>query len=394
MKFTQFLKNKGAIGAIFMGVFYAIAMLGIFLPGYAAIPGNVDRLPIAIVNDDAGVYGIKIADQLKGNLPFKEIETDLKNKQALKNLEKNKLALVIHIPKTFSSDMQKGETSSSIDFTVNEASATAVPSTMKAVVSEINNQLSEQFSEQTAQGVLMKFNIPEKQANELAQKIEKAYVGNVITINKMPAGMHNNMLPMFLTMAGYIGAMIGAMQLVAVFKENRGKASKTRLFIYLQLTALLIAIISALAATGVAYLINGPSGSLFFNIIGEQTLIYMVCFNFTAMFIFLVGPAGMILNLPVLFVQTLANGAVMPRDMMYAPYEWMSHISPMYYSVQAYFSGLYGSISSSPFLWSLTAIGVVAMLINMLIVATIHKSRSTEQSSTNIEIGNIAEIKS
>ncbi|MGG3888011.1 YhgE/Pip domain-containing protein [Metabacillus fastidiosus] len=392
MKFTQFLKTKGSIGAIFMGIFYAIAMLGIFLPGYAAIPGNVDKLPIAIVNDDAGEYGAKIADQLQENLPFKTIETDLTNKQALKDLEKNDLALVVHIPKTFSADIQKGQTSSSIDFTINEAGATTVSSTMKSVVTEINNQLSQQFSEQTAQGVLMNFNVPEKQAAELAKQIETAYVGNVVTINKIPDGMHNNMLPMFLTMAGYTGAMIGAMQLVGAFREGRGKASKTRLFLYVQLTALLIAAVSSLAATGIAYLINEPSGNLFFHIVGHQILNYMVCFNFTAVFVFLIGEGGMILNLPILLVQTLANGVTMTRDMMYLPYEWMSHISPMYYSVQAYFADLYGSISPSPYLWSMAAVGGVALLINMLIVAVVHKSSAADKSGTNEKIENSAKI--
>ncbi|MFL0364547.1 YhgE/Pip domain-containing protein [Pseudobacillus sp. 179-B 2D1 NHS] len=227
MKFIQFLKTKGAIAAIFMGIFYSIAMLGIFLPGYSAIPGNVDKLPIAIINEDTGAYGAKIADQLQENLPFKKIETNLTNSQALKDLEKNDLALVVRIPETFSADMQKDKTASSIDFTINEAGATVVSSTMKSVVTEINNQLSEQFSQQTAQGVLMNFNVPEKQAAELAKKIETAYVGNIVTVNKMPDGMNNNMLPMFLTMAGYVGAMIGAMQLVGAFKSSRGKASKT-----------------------------------------------------------------------------------------------------------------------------------------------------------------------
>lgn len=57
MKFTQFLKTKGAIASIFMGIFYAVAMLGIFIPGYSAIPNNVDQMPIAMVNDDTGQYG-------------------------------------------------------------------------------------------------------------------------------------------------------------------------------------------------------------------------------------------------------------------------------------------------------------------------------------------------
>lgn len=385
MKFTQFLKTKGATATIFMGIFYAIAMLGIFLPGYTSIPGNIDKLPIAIVNDDAGEYGAKIADQLQENLPFKEIDRDLTNKQALNDLEHNDLSLVVHISETFSADMQKGEASSGIDFTINEAGATTVSSTMNSVVNEINNQLSTQFSEQTAQGVLMNFNVPEEQAAELAKKIETAYVGNVVTINEVPDGMNNNMLPMFLTMAGYTGAMIGAMQLVGAFKESRGKASKTRLFSYVQLTALLVAVVSSLVALGVTYLINEPSGDLFFSLVGQQILNYMVCFNFTAIIIFLIGEGGMILNLPILLIQTLANGATITRDMMYLPYEWMSHISPMYYSVQAYFANLYGSISPSPYIWSMVAVGAGALLINIAIVAFIHKPMPIEDPETKAE---------
>ncbi|MGG0667087.1 ABC transporter permease [Lederbergia citrisecunda] len=379
MKFTQFLKTKGAIGAIFMGIFYAIVMLSIFLPGYSAIPGNIDKLPIAIVNDDAGDYGAEIANQLQKSLPFKNIETGLSNKEAIKELEKNDVALVVHIPKTFSENLQMGDKAANIDFTINEAGATVVSSTMDSVVAEINNQISTQFSQQTAQNILMNFNVPEEQAAELSNKIETAYAGNVVKINEIPDGMHHNMLPMFLTMSVYIGAMIGALQLVGAFKNNLGKASKKRLFIYVQLTALLIAVVSSLAGTGVTFLVNEPSGNLFFSILGQQILNYMVSFNFTAIFIFLIGDSGMILNLPILLIQTIANGATVIREMMYLPYEWISYISPMYYSVQAYFAGLYGSISPSPFIWSLVLIGVISMSVNILIVKFLHVPFATEE---------------
>lgn len=385
MKFTQFLKTQGAIAAIFMGIFYCLCMLGIFLPGYTAIPGNIDKLPIAIVNDDAGEYGEKIASQLQENLPFKEIQTDVTNKQALKDLNKNNLALVVHIPKTFSADMQNGETSSSIDFTVNEATATVVSSSMNSIITEINNQLSAQFSQQTAQGVLMNFNLPEDKAADMAKQIETAYAGNVVTINEVPDGMHNNMLPMFLTMAGYVGAMIGAMQLISSFRQSRGKASKTRLFMYVQLTAILIAVVSSFVALGITYLVNDPSGDLFFSTLGQQILNYMVCFNFTAIMVFLIGDGGMVLNIPILLTQTIANGATIPRDMMYAPYEWMSYISPMYYSVQAYYANLYSSVSPSPYLWSMVAVGLGAMIINILIVTFVHKKVPAEIQTTATE---------
>ncbi|AVK97904.1 DUF3533 domain-containing protein [Lysinibacillus sphaericus] len=374
MKFNEFLKTKGAKGSIFMGIFYAVCMLGIFLPGYTAIPGNIDALPIAIINDDKGEYGAQIADSLTEQLPFKDIETDITNKEALKDLEKNDLALVIHIPETFSADLQKGDVSSSIDFSINEASATAVSSSMQQIVMQINEQLSAQFSQQTAQGILMNLHLPQEQAAKLAEQIENSYVGNIETINDVPDGMHNNMLPMFLTMALYVGAMIGAMQLVGAFKANRGKATKTRLFVYMQLTAILIGILAGLVSTGMSFAINDLSGTdVFFQILGQQILIYWACFNFNAVVVLLIGEAGMILNIPILLIQTIANGATISREMMYLPYEWISHISPMYYSVQAYFSNIFGSISATPFILGLTTVGFVAMVINVLIVWMLHK---------------------
>lgn len=372
MKFKQFIKSKGAIASIFMGIFYAVAMLGIFLPGYTALPGNMDELKIALVNDDKGEASAQIATQLQESLPFKEIDTDLTNKKALKELEKNEYALVIHIPENFSEDAQSGK-GTNIDFTVNEASATMVSSAMSSVVTEINKQLSTSFSQQTAQGILMQFNVPEEQAKELATQIENSYTGNYVVMNDVPNGMHNNMLPMFITMASYVGAMIAAMQLVGSFKANRGKASKTRLFIYVQLTALIIAILSMIATLIISFSITDIDLDILLPVAGQQILVYMAAFNLCAIPIFLVGEGGMVLNIPILLMQTLANGATMPRDMMYAPYEWMSYISPMYYSVQAYLSTMFGSISPTPYILGLAAVCLGAMLINALIAAFLHK---------------------
>ncbi|MDH6374520.1 ABC-2 type transport system permease protein [Paenibacillus sp. PastF-3] len=393
MKFSQFLKSKGAIGSIFMGVFYAIAMLGIFLPGYTALPGNMDDLKIAIINEDAGQYGAQISSQFSESLPFKTIKTDVSNKEAMDELEHNKLALVVHIPEEFSANVQSGKVSASIDFTVNEASATMVSSAMSSVVGEINKQLSENFSEQTAKGVLMNFNVPEEQATAMATQIEKSYVGNYVVINDVPDGMHNNMLPMFLTMAGYVGAMIASMQLVASFKANRGKASKTKLFIFVQFTALLIAVLSTVAALAIAFSIADVDLSLLLPVAAQQILMYMAAFNVCAIMVFLVGEGGMIFNIPILLMQTIANGATMPRDMMYTPYDWFGRITPMYYSVQAYLAQMFGSISPAPFLWGLAGVFAGAMLINIVIVRFVHKPVPvTKEAIRPVEVQNTAEI--
>lgn len=370
MSFKKFFSSVGVKSSVFMGVFYAVAMLGIFLFGYTALPGQMDELKIAFVNDDEGKPAQQIEKQLTESLPFKTIDTDVTNKEALKALEDNDYALVIHIPKDFSENAQSGK-SAQIDFTVNEASATMVASSMSSVVKEINAQLSANFSQQTAQGILMNMNVPEDQAKEMAKQIEDSYIGNYVVVNDVPDGMHNNMLPMFLTMACYVGAMIAAMQLVGSFKMFLGEAPKIRLFGYVQLSAFIIAVLSTIAALIIAYLVADIDTATIWKAALQQTLLYMVSFNFCAMFTFLVGEAGMILNIPVLLAQTIANGATMPRDMMYAPFQVLSYITPMYHSVQSYLAIFFGSISPAPFLWGLAAVGVGAVIINLLIIALV-----------------------
>lgn len=386
MTFKQFFKSTGVISSAFMGVFYAVAMLGIFLTGYSAIPGKMDDLKIAFVNDDQGSTAKNIEKNLMKQLPF-EVDKDVTNKDAQKGLEKNEYALVIHIPKDFTENAQQGK-SAQIDFSVNEASATMVASSMNTIVKQINEQLSTSFSEQTAQGILMNMNVPEKQAKEMAKQIENSYVGNYIVVNDVPDGMHHNMLPMFLTMACYVGAMIASMQLINAYKQFRHKASKLKLFSYVQLAALIIALLGTAAALALVFTITDADTVHMLKVAGQQILLYMVAFNFCAMFTFLIGEAGMILNIPVLLAQTIANGATLPREMMYKPFEIMSYITPMYHSVQSYLAIFYGSISPAPFLWGLAAVGVGALLINALIVTFLHKSvpiEATEKNNNNLD---------
>ena len=376
MNFKKFLGLQGVKASIFMGIFYAVAMLLIFLLGYSALPGNMDDLKVAIVNDDAGEAGAQITTQLTESLPFKTIDTDLTNEKALEKLEDNKYALVIHIPENFSGNAQQGQ-SAQIDFTVNEASATMVSSAMKSVVDQINNNLSTSFSTKTATGVLMNFNVPEEQAAEIAQQIENSYVGNYVVVNDIPDGMHNTMLPMFLTMACYVGAMIAAMQLVGSFRFSRGQASRPKLFAYVQGAALIIAVVSTIFALLVSYIIADINMDILFKLAGQQILLYMSAFNVCAIFVFLIGEAGMILNIPVLLSQTIANGMTMPRDMMYSYFDVVSYITPMYYSVNSYLAVMFGSTGQSQFIWGLVAVGVGALVINMIIVALVHKKEPT-----------------
>ncbi|MSU30408.1 hypothetical protein FYJ81_09510 [Staphylococcus sp. McC-251-APC-3A2] len=59
--------------------------------------------------------------------------------------------------------------------------------------------------------------------------------------------------------------------------------------------------------------------------------------------------------------------------MMPTVYNWMSHISPMYYSVQGHFANIFGSVSQTPYILSMVTVGVAAMLVNIVIVTFVYK---------------------
>ncbi|WP_326029648.1 ABC transporter permease [Staphylococcus saprophyticus] len=361
-----------------MGIFYALVMLAIFLPGYKAMPGNIDKLPIAIINDDKGSYGDQISKQLNKSLPFDNINKNITYIEANKKLMHNKLNLIIHIPKDFSKNLSSKKDTPGLNFKINDAFPTMISQSMDSIGKEINNQLSNQFSNQTANAGLKQIKIPEKQVHGLINQINNSYSGDISHVNQMSLNMNYKMLLMFLTLAVYIGAMIGAMQLVSAFKENRHKTINIRLFVYFQLTAIIIGLAASLIALGITYLVNDLDISNFFSIFAQSTLNYWVSFNFTAIIVFLIGPTGMIVNIPILLIQTISNGATMSRDMMPTLYNWMSYISPMYYSVQGHFANIFGNILQMPYIFSMIAIGLVSMLINIAIITFASKKESTE----------------
>ncbi|MFS0782742.1 YhgE/Pip domain-containing protein [Bacillus sp. 1P06AnD] len=375
MKFSAFLKNKMVIAAIFMAVFYQIIMMGSFMPGYSAIPKNIDDLHIAIVNDDPQ-YGKQISKQLKDSLPFKEIESNKTLKQSKKMLDDRDIELLIHIPKDFSANLQGGKVQPKMDFYINQATPAMVSSTMQSIVKEIDANMSTQFSTNKAKGILAQLNVPEKQADAMAKSIENSFDANVVTINKVPDGMHNQMAPFFLTMVSYVGAMIAALTLTGAFNGLKNIMGKWRTYAYTQIVGILMSVIAPLIGIGILYIMHGYGSETFFELWVHHALQLFVSLQFTLVFSLLLGQAGMILNLPFLLVQTIAAGAVMTRDMMYGFFKAISYISPMYYSVQADFTLLFGGGQLATYVWHLALIGLVCLALNTLIVAFRHKDNA------------------
>ncbi|OAB47424.1 YhgE/Pip domain-containing protein [Paenibacillus antarcticus] len=360
-----FLKNKGITSGIFMMVFYQIIMIGIFMSGYSAIPKNIPNLSVAIVNDDQQ-SGVQFVKQLKEQLPF-NIITDTSLEQAKKELEDRDIHLIMHIPQNFTQLLSQQGEQVKLDFFTNQSNPATINSTMDSVVSQITSNIGTQLQTQSFEGILQNLKVPEAQSQQMVEGVMTKLSPNVIITNPQPVGMHNQMAPMFLTMAAYVGAMIYSMMSIGALNQLKGKMGKWKAFFALQGVNGLLALIAPLVGLSLYFAIHGYGAEVFVKMWLVHALELFVAIEFTSVFCMLFGQSGMILNLPLLLTQTISNGSVLPQEMMPGFFKAVSHISPMFYTVHLDYNLLFGGGKTSEYLLGLILVGIGALVINTVI---------------------------
>ncbi|WP_337099234.1 YhgE/Pip domain-containing protein [Paenibacillus sp. YIM B09110] len=363
----SFLKHKGIASGIFMMVFYQVVMIVIFMSGYSAIPKNVDQLTVSIVNEDAQ-YGDEFVKQMQEQLPLKVIMDDSLD-HAKKQLDDRSSHLLIHIPADFSQKLSEQGEQAKLEFFINQSNPASVVSTVQSVADQISNQMSSQLLAQSTQGALQSLNVPEEQSKQMTEAIQNKFAASIVMTNQPPAGMHNQMAPMFLTMSIYAAAMIYSMMSIGALNELKSKLGKWKAFMSLQGVNVLLSLILPLIGISIYFAVQGYGFETFVHMWLTQSLEMFAAIEFTSIFCILLGQAGMLVNLPILLSQTVSNGAVMPQDMMPGFFKAVSHVTPMFYNVQLVYNNLFGGGRTGYYVLGLALVAVGALVINTVIHA-------------------------
>lgn len=348
-----------------MIIFYQIVMLILFMTGYSAIPNNMPNLTISIVNDDKPM-GAEFTKQFSAQLPFHVI-TNHSLERAQSDLEERNIHMIIHIPSDFSKKMSSNQEQAKLEFFINASNPSSISSGMANVSTRISNQISAQIQTQSFEGLLQSLNIPADQAKQSVESIMNKVSSNVITTNPQPAGMSNQMVPMFLSMCMYVGAMIYSMQSIAALTQIREAQSKWKAFLSLQGVNLIIAVIAPLIGVTIIFAVHSYDTQTYFKTWWVHALELFTAMEFTSIPVMLLGQAGMILNIPLLLTQTIAGGSVMPREMMLGYFKVFSYFSPLYYSINLDYNVLFGGGKTFEFAICLGLIAICALLINAVI---------------------------
>lgn len=348
-----------------MLVFYQIVMISIFMYGYSAVPKNLTDLTVAIVNEDP-VMGDAFVTQLKEGLPF-NVKTNLPLNEAKTDLENRDIHLVVHIPADFSQNIKEDGKQGNLEFLINESNPTLVASSMQSIADKVGAQITNQIQTQSFVGAFTAMNVPAEQASQMVTGIMEKISVDVEKTNKQPVGMHNQMAPMFLTMAMYVGAMIFAMMSVQALHEVRQSMGKWRAFLSLQLTNIAIALVAPLVGLSIYFIVQGYGLETFLSVWMVHALQIFASVQFTTVAFLLFGQSGMLFNIPLLLTQTIANGATIPYDMMPVVFKLVSYISPMFYSVHLDLNLFFGGGNTSAYAMGLILVAIGTLVLNALI---------------------------
>ncbi|CAH1199142.1 hypothetical protein PAECIP111893_01241 [Paenibacillus plantiphilus] len=361
----EYLKSKSIIGGIAMTIFIQVVFISIFMAGFKPALDNVSELTVAIINEDTQ-YGAEMVEKLEGQLPFKMV-SDLPLGQAKEKLDERELHMIVHIPADFTQKLTQQNEQVELDFYINQSNPQMTSTTMQTVATQFADGIKNQLGTETMKGILQGLNLPEDQAGQQAENITNKVKSNIMNSNTPPTGMHNMMAPFFLTLASYVGAMIFTMMAVAQMKQMKIKVGKWKAFWAMQAGNALIALLVPLVGLTIYFLFQGYGADVFVSMWLTNALAMFVAMGVTGLFAMLLGQAGAFINMPLMLIQTVCSGSVMPQDMMPAVYKFISHISVTYYSVQSGYSLLFGGGVAAETIGMMGVVGAAALLISMVI---------------------------
>lgn len=223
--------------------------------------------------------------------------------------------------------------------------------------------------------------VPAEQSKQIVESTMGKVSSDIVLSNPQPAGMQNQMAPMFITMALYVGAMIYAMQSIGGMQHLQGQMGKWKAFFAMRGANLLISILAPLVGIGIYFMVQGYGVEVFLKMWMVHSLQLFVSIEFTSIFIMLLGQGGMLINMIFVLSQSIANGTSMSPEMMPGYFKFVSQITPMFHSTHLDYNILFGGGKTVEYAVGLALVGVGAFIINTAIHHFKKPNRSIQHRS-------------
>jgi len=361
-----FLQKTPTKIGIATAIMFQLIFSIVWMTGYDGVTDNTANLTIAVVNEDAGV-GRQLAEQLGQQLPF-QVVTESSLDAAKQKLEERNVQMVLHLPPTLSAQLQTPGQKTELQYWINESNPALIKSMMSSVAAGVTATVNKQAIAAGAQAVLTQMNVPAAQAQSTAQALSERVTSSIQFTNPV-SGMSNQMVPMMLVLASYVGSMIMGMNLQQSSNLIGAQAGKWSKFAARAVLNSIAAVVTALVGTSLVLLLGGQSVHGFMALWGFLTLCLLAFLFFSQLFLLLLGNAGMLLNIIALSAQLVSSGAMVPRELLNGFYRGLGDYLPATYAVEGNMNLLFGGPGAAGASWSLLLIVLITAVLGLLVTA-------------------------
>ncbi|ANY67540.1 ABC transporter [Paenibacillus sp. BIHB 4019] len=360
-----FMKRPTTIVGIITALMFQIVFSVIWMTGYNGVTDRIDKLHIAVVNEDQQ-FGTQIAGSLVSSLPF-QMSQPSSLEDAKQQLNARELQMIIYFPADFTQKAMAADGKADIGYIINESNPALIKSIMSGVAAEVTKEANVQAIEQGIAGTLGKAGVPTEQAAIAGQSLAERITANIESTNQVK-GMNNQMVPMMMVLASYVGAMIMGMNLEQSSMMVSAGAGRWKRFAARSIITAGSAVFVSLIGSSLLAAFNGQMEQGFLKLWLFQ-LMFVLAFMFVSqMFLYVFGMAGMLFNIIALSAQLVSSGAIVPRELLPDFYVKLGEALPATYAVEGLMNVLFGGTGIGSEVAALAIIAIVGFVISMAAV--------------------------
>lgn len=363
-----FLKKPTTWIGIVTALMFQLIFSVVWMTGYNGVSDRLNRLHVGIVNEDAGI-GSQVAQQLQSSLP---VHTELfaNMEAAREKLNDRELQMVIRIPSSFSADASDASKTASIQYMLNESNPATIKSMMTAVADQVTSSVNKLAVGQGIAQTLTQARMPADQASAAAGSLSERVVSDIQSINPVE-GMNNQMVPMMMVLASFVGAMIMSMNMEqssmgVAMATGAGKWSRFAARAWINIGA---AVVVSLIGSLMVMAFGGQTEEGFLALWGIVFIVLLTFLFVSQMFLLLFGMAGMLFNVLALSAQLVSSGAMVPRELLPNFYVSLGDMLPATYAVRGLMDVLFGGGGLGESFGILALIAAIAVAVGALAVA-------------------------
>lgn len=359
--FLLFLKRPttktGLITALMCQIIFSV----IWMTGYAGVTERTTKLHIAVANEDQQL-GKQVVEQTLSELPFETVElADIQEAQFM--LDSRELQMIVHIPAGFTEKAADG--SARIEYWINESNPALIKSTMSAVANELTNEINHAAAGTGVQALLNGSELTAEQSVPAEASLSERITTDIRSIHAVD-GMNNQMVPMMMVLASFVGAMIMGLNFEQSTLALRAQLGRWRIFAIKAVINVAAAVLCALVGATLVATLGGQIEHGFVSLWLFQSLFLLAFMFVSQMSLAIFGLTGMLFNILLLSSQLVSSGTIVPRELLPDFYIHLGSILPATYAVAGNMNILFGGSGIGGECLALVLITVVAIAITSL----------------------------